>query len=150
MIAPLSVLDGGFVDLGTPNDGHVIGQDADGNFICRPHISTQGLFRDRNKPAHDGPLHFEREPYPERINEYETKVEVHLNFDRRTGLWRWWTTTPFDEPSPPTDIPRDGPPPDPPPPADPPPPTTPPPTTPPGIPGDPRDDVPDSSDGPHP
>lgn len=59
VVAMLSQNDGGPIDVGGTNDPHRITRDQDGNPINPAHISTAALFRNRDRPAEDGPLRFD-------------------------------------------------------------------------------------------
>ena len=92
VIAQLSVNKGGFIDVGSVDDKHSSGADADGTKINKAHISTKALFR-RNKPE-DGPLRFE-DGYKVGT-EFEQPVKVHLAW---TGDdWAWYTSSPITSP----------------------------------------------------
>lgn len=88
VIAMLSVNDGGFIDVGSDDDTHQKGEDADGTKINSAHISTKALFR-RSQPE-DGPLRFEAVYQPG--GDMDQVVNVHLGWSGSD--WAWWTTSP--------------------------------------------------------
>ncbi len=92
VIAQLSVNKGGFIDVGSSDDKHENGADADGTKINKAHISTKALFR-RNR-SEDGPIEFNG-PYPQPIK-LPKKVEAHLGWDDATQMWRFWSETPHE------------------------------------------------------
>jgi hypothetical protein len=85
----LSVLDGGFIDVGSGNCKHAGSEDDDGHKIVHgAHISTKANYR-RND-VEDGPFRYE--VYDEG-DEFSDAVVVRLGW---TGIdWAWWTTSPF-------------------------------------------------------
>lgn len=126
--------------LGSEQDKHMIGVNADQQKLQPQHISTDAYFyMDVEK---DASLEFTRVPYP-KTTDAQIPVKVRLSYDpaqthpfkakggSAQGLWRWWSTTSVlttgpkrpttDTPPPPPDPPTT--PPDP--PTQPPPPTTP-------------------------
>jgi hypothetical protein len=125
VVALASIADGGPLDVGGTDDKHSKGRDLDGHPINSLHISTEALFRNRDKPSEDGPLHFEDKFRDGQ--DFLIKTKVHLAFDASgTQHWRWWSSTlvgldtPPNRPPPPTITPSDPDPPPPPPPPIPP------------------------------
>lgn len=116
ILATVSVQASGPFDVGSLNDPHFIGVDADGHVINAVHLSTNSFFRGGGG---DGPLMFEG-AYRDG-EEYDNVVRVHLGWDdsqahpfvcgRRFGKWRWYTTSPDNIPT--TDFPKYKPKPDP-------------------------------------
>ncbi len=90
VIAQLSVNKGGFIDVGSADDKHENGADADGTKINKAHISTKALFR-RNKQE-DGPIEFNG-PYP-KCQKLPENIEAHLGWDDATQMWRFWSHGP--------------------------------------------------------
>lgn len=92
IVALVSANYGGFLHVGTEQDTHNIGTDADGNPINPAHLSWKALFyADKDR---DGPLGFEGAYY--HGGEFDYPAYVHLAFDGDTGYWRSWTTIPMD------------------------------------------------------
>jgi hypothetical protein len=102
VIGMISCLDAGALDVGSRKDRHQLGEDADGNVINPVHVSTDAFFR-RND-FDDGPLFFEANKWVEGT-EAASRTNVHLDYDDRNGLWRWWGSTNVCEPHYPSEAP---------------------------------------------
>jgi hypothetical protein len=95
IVALVSSNDGGFLHVGTHDDAHRIGEDADGNPINPAHISIDALFyADKER---DGPLGWHHE-YPVFFEDdvFDVFQPVYMAFDGESGRWGWWTKTGFD------------------------------------------------------
>lgn len=86
---------GGPFAVGSTNDRHRLGEDADGNPINILHFWTGSLFRRTDRE--DGPLLFEGDRQP--VMHAPFSVPVHLEWDGNDGYWKWraesfWALTP--------------------------------------------------------
>ena len=99
-------------------DIHVLGKDADGNWLYSAHLSTRSLFRVPGGPK-DAHLHFrENEPWEDPVHDPPHWQQVYLRLrpdvphnwitGKLPTIWDWETKTFLYEPEhvPPTDTPR--------------------------------------------
>jgi len=74
-----SVLAGGPFDTGIAGDKHQLGEDDDGHAINSMHVSLSALFKDRDNPDIDGPLH--HEGYAKGGDEAPHRIRCHIVYD---------------------------------------------------------------------
>lgn len=145
VVAITSARQGGPIEVGHAHrDRHAIGKAGEANVNIGHLACGAAWYAD---PTKDGPLLFERAPYPD-VERHPLRTRVHLQYAsgytpeirpdgtlRLPGAWAWWAEAPSEtEGGPPTPPPTT-------PPRQPPPTTPPPPTKPPPV-VTPRDDLP--------
>jgi hypothetical protein len=90
----------GPLHVGLDNDTHMICKDGDGRPVNSAHIHTGAYYLDPFDASHDGPLKFEKEPYPDDVSAGKKKMKVHLVWkddephthlgNMKSGRWAWY------------------------------------------------------------
>lgn len=105
----------GFVHPGSGLvDKHLHGINPDNEHVNAGHIWTNAYYYMDEKK--DAPLEFLPDPYPNPDEIEGIPIKVYLGYDKdsehqfekgkREGLWRWWTYSMFEAPTPPTPNPE--------------------------------------------
>lgn len=107
VIAMLSMIYGGFIDVGDPADKYHLGKDGDGNSMNPAKLSLQSIFQHRFSRDMNGPLL--HEGYWGGAQDFPFSAFTKFEWDPAANAHRWRTKVPIYTPN--TDTPSKTPPP---------------------------------------